>query len=83
MAAKEIKSISVKPSTEESTINLWQSFGWELNLFKLLRSIKIFTLVTVFGFLIFACSQSSGDVGNSSDDNDSEGWSAYGAGGMT
>jgi len=28
--AKEIKSISVEPSAEESTINLWQSFGWDL-----------------------------------------------------
>jgi len=28
--AKEIKSISVSPSAEENTINLWQSFGWEL-----------------------------------------------------
>jgi len=28
--AKEIKSFSVAPSKEESTINLWQSFGWEL-----------------------------------------------------
>jgi hypothetical protein len=27
--AKEIKSISVAPSAEEYTINLWQSFGWE------------------------------------------------------
>jgi hypothetical protein len=30
MAAKEIKSISVAPSAEEATINLWQTFGWEL-----------------------------------------------------
>jgi hypothetical protein len=28
--AKEIKSISVAPAAEEDTINLWQSFGWEL-----------------------------------------------------
>jgi len=27
--AKEIKSISVAPSEEEETINVWQSFGWE------------------------------------------------------
>jgi len=30
MAAKEIKSISVAPAAEEDTINLWQTFGWEL-----------------------------------------------------
>ncbi|MDR1904812.1 MAG: hypothetical protein LBQ88_21335 [Treponema sp.] len=28
--AKEIKSISVAPAAEEDTINLWQTFGWEL-----------------------------------------------------
>jgi len=28
--AKEIKSFNVPPSAEEDTINLWQSFGWEL-----------------------------------------------------
>jgi hypothetical protein len=28
--AKEIKSVSVAPAAEEETINLWQSFGWEL-----------------------------------------------------
>jgi len=35
--AKEIKSISVAPSAEEETINLWQSFGWE---FKSTQEIK-------------------------------------------
>jgi len=35
--AKEIKSISVAPKSEESTINLWQSFGWE---FKSTQEIK-------------------------------------------
>ena len=35
--AKEIKSISVAPSAEEKTINLWQSFGWE---FKSTQEIK-------------------------------------------
>jgi hypothetical protein len=30
MAAKEIKSTSVAPEDEEDTVNLWQSFGWEL-----------------------------------------------------
>ena len=35
--AKEIKSISVPPSAEEDTINLWQSFGWQ---FKSTQEIK-------------------------------------------
>jgi hypothetical protein len=30
MAMKEIKSINVDPRYEESNVNLWQSFGWEL-----------------------------------------------------
>lgn len=30
MAMKEIKSFSVQPGEEEDTIQLWQSFGWEL-----------------------------------------------------
>jgi len=35
--AKEIKSISVPPSAEEDTINLWQSFGWQ---FKSTQEVK-------------------------------------------
>ena len=35
--AKEIKSISVAPSAEEETVNVWQSFGWE---FKSTQEIK-------------------------------------------
>jgi hypothetical protein len=35
--AKEIKSVSVPPSAEEATINLWQSFGWQ---FKSTQEIK-------------------------------------------
>ena len=35
--AKEVKSINVSPSAEESTINLWQSFGCE---FKSTQEVK-------------------------------------------
>jgi hypothetical protein len=35
--AKEIKSISVPPSAEEETINVWQTFGWE---FKSTQEVK-------------------------------------------
>jgi len=35
--AKEIKSVSVAPSAEEETINVWQSFGWE---FKSTQDVK-------------------------------------------
>jgi hypothetical protein len=30
MALKDIKSITVAPGEEDSTMNLWQSFGWEM-----------------------------------------------------
>jgi len=30
MALKDIKSITVVPGEEDSTMNLWQSFGWEM-----------------------------------------------------
>lgn len=30
MAMKEIKTFEVEPGTEEATIQLWQTFGWEL-----------------------------------------------------
>lgn len=35
--AKEIKSVNVHPSEEESTINVWQAFGWE---FKSTQEVK-------------------------------------------
>jgi hypothetical protein len=45
MAAKEIKSISVPPSAEEATINLWQAFGWELKSTQEIKTqdVQVFT----------------------------------------